>query len=77
METDYSQEQRGDVRHLVTTYQEDFEGLNSALCPGKIAEKYGPTYLEPRYRYTESEGKHDLFRYNKAISLPRIDCPHL
>lgn len=65
-----------DVRRLVTTYQEDFDGLNSALCPCRVVEKYGPKVLEPRYIYSESEKPHDMF-YFKKNSEPGVKiCSH-
>lgn len=71
------QASKDEILRAVTIYQEDFDGLNLALCPSGSAEKYGPKILEPNYHHTGSQNRHDFFCYNKKVVKPKTtDCPH-
>ncbi|CAL1284288.1 unnamed protein product, partial [Larinioides sclopetarius] len=50
---------KSDVRFLVTTYQEDFDGLCAALCPAKTVENYGRRAVEPKYRFLCAGNDHE------------------
>ncbi|KAF8777121.1 hypothetical protein HNY73_014042 [Argiope bruennichi] len=52
---------KSDVRFLVTTYQEDFDGLHAALCPAKTVENYGRKAVEPKYRFVCAGSDHEYY----------------
>ncbi|XP_035223597.1 uncharacterized protein LOC118196282 [Stegodyphus dumicola] len=52
--TTYQTSPSKDIRNLVTTYQEDFNGLRAALCPARIVASYGRIPSDARQRWTTS-----------------------
>ncbi|GIY71486.1 uncharacterized protein CDAR_86801 [Caerostris darwini] len=60
-----------DARYLVSTYQEDYDGLPAALCPARMAENYGRRALEPKHRFACSANDHDYYQKGEDLAEKR------